>query len=97
MARLKMLSVYDSKIAGYMTPFFSVHAGQALRGWEEVCNDGQSPMSKFPADFTLFELGEFDDSCGELVMHKEAVNLGTAASFKRKIQSEFEGLKNVKA
>jgi len=66
-----------------MNPFLVPHAGAALRSWEEIVNDGQSVMSKYPADFTLFELGSFDSDTGKFDQHENPVNMGQAVNFKK--------------
>ena len=84
MARLKVFSVYDSKIKAYMQPFFMQHAGQALRSWENLVNDGQSTVSQHPGDFTLMEIGTFDDEKGVLESYQAAISTQTALAAKRK-------------
>jgi hypothetical protein len=59
---LKVFSVYDSKVEVYFPPFMLKNKGEALRGMMELVTDGKSNISKYPEDFTLFELGSFDDS-----------------------------------
>lgn len=84
MAKLKMFSVYDAKISMYMQPFFMVATGMALRGWETSVNDPQTNFHKYPSDFTLFEIGSFDESTGQVEMLKSWINLGSALEFKHK-------------
>ena len=60
----KIFSVYDSKAEVFGKPFFSGTKGLALRSFTEISNDSASEIGKYPADFTLFELGEYDDSNG---------------------------------
>lgn len=67
MAVLKVFSVRDEKIGIYMKPFMDAHLGNALRSWTEACNEPQSPFCKYPTDFTLYEVGTFDDLEGRLI------------------------------
>lgn len=83
MAKLRVYCVYDSKVEAYMQPFFCKTAGEALRSWESVCNDGKSMMSTHPADFTLFETAEFDEATGRFSQHSALRSLGTALEAKR--------------
>lgn len=76
--KLKIFSVYDSKTKAWLKPFFMQHTGQAQRSWEQVAIDPQSEISKYPADFTLFELGEFDELEGNITQYDVRVSLGTA-------------------
>lgn len=61
---LKIFTVYDSKTEAYMQPQFMQSTGQALRAFEDAVNDDTHPFHKHAADFTLFELGTFDDQTG---------------------------------
>lgn len=89
----KVFVVFDSKVEAYMTPFFCRSKGEALRSWETACNDGQSMMSKHPADYTLFESGEYDDATGRIQQHNALIPLGTAIEAKRVPQEQlpFDG------
>lgn len=57
----RVFSVYDSAARTYSQPFYSVGRGVALRQFEALVNDGQSTVSRWPKDFSLFELGSFND------------------------------------
>lgn len=86
---LKVFAVHDSKVGAYLQPFFQRSKGEALRSWEGVCNDGQSAMSKFPADFTLFEIGEYDDSTGVIKPHEAKISLATGLEGKVKADAQM--------
>lgn len=79
----KIFNVYDCKAEHYNNPFFLRTRGEALRGFQEVCNDPQSQISKYPADFTLFEIGEYDQVTGKISLHVAPVSLGTGVEFKK--------------
>lgn len=97
MPKLKVFTVYDSKVEAYMTPFFAPTVGAALRSWETAVNDGQSMMSKHPGDYSLFEVAEFDEKTGSFTPHKAHVNLGLAVEFKKQPASTMSlpGLQSV--
>lgn len=80
---LKVFAVYDSKVESYLQPFFMQTKGQALRAWETSVNDESTMFCKHPADFTLFEIGEYDDSKGDLVSYSAKIPVGVALEFKR--------------
>lgn len=79
----KVFSVYDSKAGIYMPPFLLRSKGDAIRGFTDLCNDEKTAVCRHPSDFTLFELGEFDDDKGEFVMYNAKISLGVAIEFKR--------------
>lgn len=85
---LKVFTMYDSKAEAYLQPFFMVNAGMAIRALTEVINDVNHTFCKHAADYTLFEIGTFDDSTSEITMHKAKINLGLALEMKRQDPSK---------
>lgn len=83
MGKTKIFSVYDSKVGAYAQPFFMRSKGEALRGWEDVVNDPSTNFYKHPEDYTLFELGEYDELSGRIENHSTPESLGVALEFKR--------------
>lgn len=77
---IKIFAVYDSKIERFMQPFYAEHVGQALRMWDQLVNDGKSSVSQYPDDFSLFEIGSFDDAKGMV----------NSLSIPKSIQGAFE-------
>lgn len=67
--KLLVFSVYDAKAAAFMTPFHMPTRGQALRAFGDVVADGKHDFSKHPEDFSLYVVGEFDQSTGKLDGH----------------------------
>ena len=60
---LKMVVVFDSKSDTYEFPQFVRASGEAVRSFQTLVNDGKSIFFRYPADFILFEIGEFDGFC----------------------------------
>lgn len=65
--RLKMMAIHDSKSESFGRPLFFRAYGEAERAFSATVNDGQSDYAKFPHDFALMELGEFDDVSGVVI------------------------------
>lgn len=64
---LKVFCLRDRQLAQFANPMFQPTAGVALRNLTDALNsgkDGENPLAKHPADFELFELGEFDSDTG---------------------------------
>lgn len=80
---LKIFSVYDSKAEAYLPPFFVASKGAAIRMFSDACNDVGHNFFKHAEDYTLFELGEFDDLTGNIHVLKAHVCLGGALEFLR--------------
>ena len=81
--KIMIYSVYDIKTKVFGQPNFMLNKGAALRAWQDAANDQQSNIGKHPADYTMFEIGEWDDETGQVKMHPTKINLGTALEFKR--------------
>lgn len=58
--KLTVMCVYDQKAKAYLQPFFSQTLGVALRQFKFAANDQSHDFSRFAEDFTLFELGTFE-------------------------------------
>lgn len=80
--RLVCFAIYDSKVGAYMQPFFQQSKGSAIRGFTDVANDSTSGLFKHPEDYTLFELGSFDDSTAQFELYDTPVSCGVAVEFK---------------
>lgn len=65
--KLSMYSVHDSKAGVFAAPFCARSRGEAIRSFQIACGDDQLPFKKFPGDYTLFLLAEFDDNTGLIV------------------------------
>lgn len=87
--KLKIFTVYDSKIETYMQPFFMQSKGAALRAWSDTVADETTQFAKHPGDYTLFEIGEYDDEKATLTNYDVKINLGTALEHKRQNPMEI--------
>jgi len=79
----KMYTVYDSKSEVYTNPFYFRNKGECIRSFTETVNDGQSTFSKYPSDFTLFEIADFDEFTGSIKLHSAKISICTALEMKR--------------
>ena len=77
---LKMFSVFDAKADAFLPPFFLHNNGLALRTFGDACNMKDHQFGKHPEDYTLFELGAFEDGSGTLKYTKRLSRLGLALS-----------------
>lgn len=62
----KIFSIRDSKGEIYGQPFFQKTAGEAERSFKSLVQDEKSMVSKYPEDFDLYYLGEYDDLTGKI-------------------------------
>lgn len=83
MATLNVYAVYDAKVKYFHNPMVMRNRGEALRSWEQVANDEKSSICAHPSDFSLMELGTFDDQTGKIDLLPVPESLGLALQFKR--------------
>lgn len=85
----KAFSIYDSKTKAFNAPFFQASTGGAVRMFDRLINDRktESMLAKYPADFSLFEVGKFDDSTGRLETLKAPELQATGKDFVNPKQS----------
>lgn len=70
--KVNVYSVFDSKLAVFELPFFMGTDPAAIRGFTDAVNDSrpENPYLKWnrhPEDYSLYRVGEFDDSIGKLI------------------------------
>lgn len=61
-------AVWDEKVQSFLRPFFAPRLGAAIRMFSDEVENKESPMFAHPEDYSLFELGEWNDEDG---MYKE--------------------------
>ena len=93
---LKMFSIYDSKAEAYVQPWYEVNRGVALRNFMAAVKDPQTAFHRFPGDYTLFEIGEWDPSKGTVFMYEHRENLGTAIQYLEMSDGAQEALERIK-
>lgn len=76
--KVRVFSVLDAKVGAFAQPWFSATLGSGIRAFVEAARDPNTTLAKHPADFELWQLGEFDDSTGEFLNDRQ--NLGNAAA-----------------
>lgn len=79
--QLKMFTVHDSKAEAFLQPFYDQTTASARRAFGAACNDAEHSFCKFPGDYTLFELGEFDQASGQTKLLDSPINLGLAITY----------------
>lgn len=65
---VKAYSVLDKKVRLFNAPFFLSNDDVAVRHFSmSVNSDGETVMGRFPEDFSLVRVGEFDMDNGVLI------------------------------
>lgn len=76
-----LYSVHDSKAEVYERPFVMRNKAEAIRAMETTTKDTTTKFNKFPTDFTLVELGEWDDVTGSIVCHEKPIIIANCSEF----------------
>ncbi|WNK14339.1 MAG: nonstructural protein [Microvirus sp.] len=63
----KLFTIRDAAAGIYMSVWSTPTTAMAIRSFAEECTNQQSPMSKNPTDYELFEIGEFDNETGMVI------------------------------
>lgn len=86
----KLYSVYDSVAETWGKPFPMKNKGEAIRGFQQACNDSQTQLYLHPEDYTLFEIGEWDEDNGQILMHDAKISCGVAIEYINRTQDTRE-------
>lgn len=78
---MMLYSVHDRKAEAFSIVMCFPARGSAMRHFQDQVNDPQSNLNKHAEDYTLYEIGVWDESVGKLVALEEAVNLGAGSSY----------------
>jgi len=81
--QLKIFTIRDSKGEVYNTPFFQKSHGEAERSFRELVNDEKSMVSKYPDDFDLYFVGEYNDQTGTISSLETPQHVVKAVNVKR--------------
>ena len=60
--KLGVFVIYDSKAMVYARPMYIHNDAMAMRMAHDVRHNEETDIFRHPEDFTLFKLGEYDDS-----------------------------------
>lgn len=75
-----------------MPPFYQHATGQAIRTFQDMACDSNHQVGQHPTDYTLFEIGEFDQSNASITMLDAKRPLGTALEYIQMRENEQPGL-----
>lgn len=64
---MKIYSIKDIKVGAFLKPMCEQHVEVCIRGIKGAMENPETMLAKFPSDFALYELGEFNDEIGEII------------------------------
>ena len=67
--------VYDSKTELYDKPTFAPNNGTMIRSFTDVANNKQHPIGQHPEDYTLFNIGSYDEETGTITQEKTKISV----------------------
>lgn len=80
--KLTLFSVFDSKAEAFIQPFFSLNTGTGKRAFKTAANDPKADFHINAGDYTLFELGTFDQNTGKFEILESPENHGMAITYR---------------
>lgn len=84
---MKIFTIYDSKAEAYLQPFFSPTKATATRDFQQAAQDEKSAFHTHAADYTLMQIGAWNEQTGTLSVDETKSNLGTALDYMTAIQT----------
>jgi len=72
----EIFAILDMKVEAYHKPFFANSEGEAKRMIIETAKDEQTTFHKYPEDFQLFHLGNYNDSTAKIESNELPILLG---------------------
>lgn len=88
MQMLYCYSIFDNKANAYLQPFFSINADTARREFHKAVN-GDGQFNRWAEDYSLFQMGCFDQDDGTWEMHSAPKHIVNAVTLKE-ITSELQ-------
>lgn len=80
---LKLYSIRDSKTEAFNAPFKALTHPEAIRMFQQIMENPETLIAKFPADYALFYVGTFDEQSGRLMSVEQALHLVSALELKQ--------------
>jgi len=87
----KIFSIYDQKAYAYLPPFTLPTAAMAERTFMDCVNASDHAFGRNPADYTLFELGTYDDTKGLISPYEVVRTIGNGIEYRKSHDLKHEG------
>lgn len=92
----KMFTIWDAKGRAFDTAILVQRTTEeALRSFQSIVKNPETMLGKYPEDYFLYELGEFDQHTASFFLYPAPVNLGSAAQYSTP-NGNVEKIKGVK-
>nr|DAE25655.1 MAG TPA: DNA binding protein [Microviridae sp. ctMIi2] len=77
-------AVQDIKANRYNNPFFMLSHAEAMRAFQQNCQNPETLWHKYPEDFRLMNIGAFDDETANLTSFKTPIYLCSGLDYVKK-------------
>lgn len=71
-----LFAVHDTKAQAFLPPFSLPALGMAKRTFSDCVNDKQHAFGRHPSDYTLFQIGTYDDETATIFPEKHSLGNG---------------------
>lgn len=75
--KTKIYTLRDEVAQFYLPTFPMKTEGEAIRAMLTTAKNPETQFHSSPADFTLYEIGTFDDNSGQYEMYQDKKRLGS--------------------
>jgi hypothetical protein len=77
----RIFTVYDCKAEAYLPPIYMQTRGAMVRAFIDTVAERGHQFAKHPEDYTLFELGSYDDGTAQFELLETPMAIGKAIEF----------------
>lgn len=74
----KAYIIYDCKSESYSPPMLHLAVGDALRAFTQAANAQDNQIGLNPEDFSIFEIGEYDERTGIFTSYENRTHIANA-------------------
>lgn len=89
---LQVFTIYDRKLKKHLPPFLCSSQDEAIRQFSSLVNYSNSLMCKFPEDYYLKYLCDFDENTGEFIIFDHETFLIEAKALKTEESIRYDEL-----
>lgn len=79
-----IFSVYDEGTNAYLQPFFMPTSNAAVRAISDLANDPKHNFCRHASDYTLFEIGSYNDANARIDAYKTPKAIAKAIELRAK-------------
>jgi hypothetical protein len=90
----RIFTVYDCKAEAYLPPMCMQTKGAMVRAFIDTVSERGHQFAKHPEDYTLFELGSYDDGTAKFELLETPLAIGKAIEFLKEQASAQEPIGN---